>query len=151
MRHWKPLLLALTLSLPILPALANSDCSTPNEATAATVVKAIQSVCILAKQAIPDGRVDPVLEEEVNESIRSIGGKLDAPNPFGRCWWDSRFDCLKAKEAVGILADQVAAFEDAHYLDQSIAAATRTKRAEIVNAREVLTNDINSYCNTLRH
>jgi hypothetical protein len=156
MRHWKHLLLAFTVSLPptILyhPALAQTaPCDRPNEASAETVAQAIQSVCILAKQAVPEGHVNPALGEEVNESIRVIGGRLQNPNPFGRCWYDSRYDCLKAKEAVGILTQQVGAFQDIHYVSPDTAAATRSKRLAITNSSDELVDNIHSFCNTLRH
>jgi hypothetical protein len=155
MRHWKQLLLAFTLSLPTFlqpcPALAQSPCDRPTESSAETVVQAIQSVCVLAKQAVPDGYVDPALGEEVNESIRAIGGRLQNPNPFGRCWYDSRYDCLKAKEAVGILTQQVGAFQDIHYVNQDTAAVTKSKRLEIANSSSELVDNIHSFCNTLRH
>lgn len=155
MRHWKLVLLAFTVSLPPLlyfqPALAQSPCSQPPEASAESVAQAIQSVCVLAKQAVPDGFVDPVLGEEVNESIRVIGGRLQNPNPFGRCWYDSRYDCLKAKEAVGILTEQVGAFQDVHYADEGTAAVTKSKRLAIAKSSGELVDNIHSFCNTLRH
>ena len=155
MRHWKRLLLAFTVSLPPLfqsyPALAQTPCDQPKEASAGSVAQAIQSICVLAKQAVPDGHVDPALAEEINESIKVIGGRLQNPNPFGRCWYDSRYDCLKAKEAVGILTQQVGAFQDVNYVNQDTAAITRSKRLAIAHSSDELVDNIHSFCNTLRH
>jgi hypothetical protein len=154
MLPWKRFLLVLLTSSQIYITKAAAEdvpCDSPKELSAVSISQAIQSVCILAKEAVPDGAADPLLVDEVNNSIRLIGGKVGLPNPFGRCWWDSRFDCLKAKEAVVILGDQVAAFEDAHYSDAEIAAKTRVKRSAVKELRDSLEGDIHFFCNTLRH
>ena len=154
MLPWKRFLLVLlSSSLLVITSSAAEEipCDSPKETTAANLAQAIQGVCILAKEAVPDGAVEAELSEEIDASIRLIGGKISTPNPFGRCWWDSRYDCLKAKEAVGILSDQVAAFEDAHYSDTVIAAKTKGKRSAVQAGRVTLESEIQFFCNTLRH
>jgi hypothetical protein len=154
MAAWKGILTSSYLLLLTLSTAAAQDltsCGTPKEEPALAVVKLINSACVLSKEALPDGDILPDFVVAIDESIKSIGGRLDKPSPFGKCWWDSRFDCYKVKGALIDLSAQVALVEDAHYRDPDLGKTYLPRRAKALEHQEQLIVEMDSFCNGLRH
>ena len=154
MAAWKGIFITSFFALLTLSTTAAQDltsCGTPKEEPAIAVIKSINSACVLSKEAIPEGEVLPDFVVGIDESIKSIGGRLDKPSPFGKCWWDSRFDCIGVKRAVVDLSAQVAMVEDAHYKNADLGKRYLPRRAKALEQQEQLIVEMDSFCNGLRH